>query len=431
MNKSVSFKILKKEIRKLRENKFVFYFIVLFFSFVSLAYNFKTISIGSKVNRSMDSSFESRFLHLVDSCEKSITDYNRILYQKTILLQEKVLVSDSIKYIKDTLLIDFKRLYEEKLYEFTKRDSQYIAKNIDSLYKSQIYFFEELRRTEFLISDLKNKETEIENKVKEIDKNLKKYDTSYNNILDLFDSMINSDSLSICLTIPFKKVKYRVVIASTKDDDIKIYGNETNRAKDLNFVYKKLKSEGKEVIALMNGGMFHSNFSSVGLLIQDFKIIKPINKNKEDGNFYLLPNGIFYLDSANHAYVRESLEFDKQFDINKYRKIKYATQSGPMLLIDGSIHKSFAFGGHNLNIRNGVGIIKKSKNSKVAFVISEQPVNFYDFALFFKDILRCDNALYLDGAISQLYVNDNGKITGKLEGGTFGPIISVLKKSKK
>jgi uncharacterized protein YigE (DUF2233 family) len=430
MNKSASLQILKKEISKLKGNKFVFYLIVIFFSFVSFGYSFKAISIQSTESNSMDTSFESRFLHLVDSCEKSISDYHNSVYEKTILLQEKDSVTKGLKY-NDSLLIEFKKSYEENLLDFINKDSQYVVKHLDSLYKSQIFFFDELRDTKNKISELKNKKPEIENKVKEIENKIKKYDTNYNKILELFDLMINSDSTPISLTIPYNKVKYRVVIASTKEDEIKIYANETRRARDLNFVYKKMKSEGREVLALMNGGMFDSIYSSVGLLIQDFKMIKPINKNKEDGNFYLLPNGIFYLDSANRAYVRETIEFDKQFDINKYRKIKYATQSGPMLLIDGIVHKSFAYGGHNLNIRNGVGIIRKSKNSKVAFVISEQPVSFYDFALFFKDILRCDNALYLDGAISKMYINDNNKISGKLEGGSFGPIISVLKKSKK
>lgn len=37
------------------------------------------------------------------------------------------------------------------------------------------------------------------------------------------------------------------------------------------------------------------------------------------------------------------------------------------------------------------------------FVISEQPVNFYEFALYFRDVLHCRDALYLDGTVSALH----------------------------
>ena len=75
--------------------------------------------------------------------------------------------------------------------------------------------------------------------------------------------------------------------------------------------------------------------------------------------------------------------------------IKYATQSGPMLIIDGQIHPAFKQGTANLNIRNGVGILP---NNKLLFVMSKKEMNLYDFANYFKNS-GCINALYLDGFV--------------------------------
>lgn len=81
-------------------------------------------------------------------------------------------------------------------------------------------------------------------------------------------------------------------------------------------------------------------------------------------------------------------------------KIKYATQSGPMLVIDGKIHTAFTPGSTNLNIRNGVGILP---NNEVVFAISKAGISFFDFATYFKN-LGCKNALYLDGFVSRTYL---------------------------
>ena len=102
-------------------------------------------------------------------------------------------------------------------------------------------------------------------------------------------------------------------------------------------------------------------------------------------------------------------------------KTKFATQSGPMLVIDGAIHQGFFPGSTNYNIRNGVGI---APDGRIILVISNEPLNLHTFARFFKDYFKCENALYLDGAISQTYIKDLGRMQG---GGKFGPMIGVYK----
>ena len=72
----------------------------------------------------------------------------------------------------------------------------------------------------------------------------------------------------------------------------------------------------------------------------------------------------------------------------------FATQSGPMLVIDGDLHPALIEGSSDRTWRTGVGL---SSDGQVHFAISQRHVNFHDFARLFRDELSCDNALFLDG----------------------------------
>jgi len=147
--------------------------------------------------------------------------------------------------------------------------------------------------------------------------------------------------------------------------------------------------------------MFLKDFSAQGLYIENGKIISPVNRrNSNYGNFYMSPNGIFYIDKNNIAHIatREKFKLTKS--------IKYATQSGPMLVIDGNINSKFNKNSTSYYIRNGVGVLK---NGKLLFAISKEPINFYNFANFFK-AKGCKNALYLDGFVSQFFTQKSGFI---------------------
>jgi uncharacterized protein YigE (DUF2233 family) len=56
------------------------------------------------------------------------------------------------------------------------------------------------------------------------------------------------------------------------------------------------------------------------------------------------------------------------------------------------------------------------------FVISETPVTFYEFALLFRDPLKCQDALYLDGNVSSLFAASLGRNDDHVP---LGPIIGV------
>lgn len=205
-------------------------------------------------------------------------------------------------------------------------------------------------------------------------------------------------------------------VLNPKKQELNFYLKNDNNVNFSNF--KKLKSElekqNKKLVFATNGGMFNKTFNPQGIYIQNGKLISKLDTiKKQRGNFYLLPNGVFYLTNDGKPIICKT----ENFRINN--KINFATQSGPMLVIDGSIHPKLTKGSTNLNIRNGVGILP---NGNLLFAMSKEKINFYDFAFFFK-VQGCENALYLDGFVSKTYLpSENWK---QLDG-NFGIIIAEI-----
>jgi uncharacterized protein YigE (DUF2233 family) len=179
-----------------------------------------------------------------------------------------------------------------------------------------------------------------------------------------------------------------------------------------------LKKQKRELVFAVNGGMYKKDNSPQGLYIenkiQKTKIDTKIDNGNGTGNFYLKPNGVFYITTDK----KPSICLTEKFVNNG--KVKYATQSGPMLVIEGKIHSSFKENSTNLNIRNGVGILP---NNEVIFAMSKKEINFYDFADYLKK-LGCKNALYLDGFVSRTYLPEKNWVQTD---GDFGVIIGVTK----
>ncbi len=165
----------------------------------------------------------------------------------------------------------------------------------------------------------------------------------------------------------------------------------------------------------MNGGMYLKDQSPQGLYIENGFTLSQIDTIQNGyGNFYLQPNGIFYLTSNGEGFICTTSDFRNKDNI------KYATQSGPMLLIEGKIHPKFRKGSHNVHIRNGVGVLP---DGQLLFAISKERINFFDFASYFKQN-GCKNALYLDGFVSRVYLPSKNWI--QLDG-NFGVIIGETK----
>ncbi len=176
-----------------------------------------------------------------------------------------------------------------------------------------------------------------------------------------------------------------------------------------------LKKDKKNLVFATNGGMYNQNNSPQGLYIENNKILSSLDTLSGNGNFYLKPNGIFYITQNKFPIICNTNNFTNDGNI------KFATQSGPMLVIDGKIHPAFIKGSTSVNIRNGVGILP---DNSILFAMSKKEISFYDFANYFKK-LGCKNALYLDGYVSRTYLPEKKWVQTD---GNFGVIIAVCDK---
>ena len=153
---------------------------------------------------------------------------------------------------------------------------------------------------------------------------------------------------------------------------------------------------GESLRFAMNAGMFHADYSPVGLLVIEGRALSPIVTAAGSGNFGMRPNGVFCSGGRRPFAVIESRAFAKA-----QPACRLATQSGPMLVIEGDLHPRFLPQSDSRYIRNGVGV---SADGQTAwFAISDRPVTFHEFARLFRDGLGAPNALYFDGSISRLY----------------------------
>jgi uncharacterized protein YigE (DUF2233 family) len=136
------------------------------------------------------------------------------------------------------------------------------------------------------------------------------------------------------------------------------------------------------------------------------------------GNFGLLPNGVFCITQT-HVAVMESRAFAAA-----PLPCRYASQSGPMLVIDGALHSGFLADSTSYKIRNGVGV--RAKDGLAWFVLANTPVTFDRFARFFRDALGAQNALYFDGSVSRLYAPALGRSGA---GFAIGPMVGLVERN--
>ena len=218
-------------------------------------------------------------------------------------------------------------------------------------------------------------------------------------------------------TLPHQNDNIIYHISDPKNENIRLYwkDDQNNMLLSLSNLKNYVEQKNQNLIMAMIGGMYQVDHKPVGLYIENGEVIKKLNQADARGNFYLKPNGVFYLTKNQQGTICTTENYQTNKDI------LWATQSGPMLVIDGKIHSEFRQGSANLNIRNGVGILS---DGKIIFAISKIPINFYDFAIFFQE-MGCKNALYLDGSASKMYLPSKNKMD--LDG-DFGVMIGITSK---
>ena len=190
----------------------------------------------------------------------------------------------------------------------------------------------------------------------------------------------------------------------------------------------RLEKSGRKLKFAMNSGIFEGNFMPTGLHIAEGKTITPLNLDtfvksspgEFTPNFFLKPNGVFYILPDGSAGVLESTKYQAAG-----LSPVLASQSGPLLVQNNSIHPVLTKDSTSKRFRNGVGI---TKEGKVIFACSVSGVglgesNLYNFAELFRSKLGCPNALYFDGDISYSYIE--GKTPEIRDTNWFAGILAV------
>ena len=222
-------------------------------------------------------------------------------------------------------------------------------------------------------------------------------------------------SHAACRNLSFADQSYTACSFDLTKDLLGVYNLDANGQPlaDFNNLASMLSEQGKILQFATNAGMFGQDLKAIGLFVANGKTQHKLNRRNGAGNFHLKPNGVFYIKGQNvgvmetDAYAKANIKPD------------FASQSGPMLVIDGEIHPKFSPGGTSAKIRNGVGMVD---DHTVEFVISNEPVTFYGFASLFRDELDCSNALFLDGSVSSMFsaeLNRDGNFM------PLGPMVGV------
>ncbi len=238
-------------------------------------------------------------------------------------------------------------------------------------------------------------------------------------ILSLLGVTPAADASSPCEDVAFDGASFTVCAVDPAAEDVRLflYDREGRPYTSFRAIDGALSTRGEALAIAMNAGMYHSDRSPVGLFVQDGQEYGRLVTSEGPGNFGLLPNGVLCL-SADRAEIVESREFEASS-----RSCRDATQSGPMLVIDGELHPRFLPGSDSVHVRNGVGV---AADGTLWLAISNEEVNFHTFARLFRDRLETPNALYFDGSVSRLY----DALSGRHDAGwPMGPIIGTVKEA--
>ncbi|TIS73902.1 MAG: hypothetical protein E5W94_26465, partial [Mesorhizobium sp.] len=138
-----------------------------------------------------------------------------------------------------------------------------------------------------------------------------------------------------CRDLNFEAIPYIVCEIDLRSYDVAVFhaGADGKAFGSLEKFDKAMSGEGRPVLFAMNAGMYHEDLTPVGLLVEEGRAVAPLNLADGKGNFFLKPNGVFLVRKDGKVAIMET---------NAYAAAKpdvaFATQSGPMLVIDGRLH---------------------------------------------------------------------------------------------
>lgn len=225
---------------------------------------------------------------------------------------------------------------------------------------------------------------------------------------------------SDCRAIMFEERRFTQCIASPGKHRIMTHVTGSDGMIYRGFGRLQKDIGGKNIAFAVNGGMYNTRSVPIGYYVENGERLRSLNRNKGDGNFYLLPNGIFFGDANGGWQILSTEQFAERID----KRPEFGTQSGPMLLINGAFHPQISENGRSEKIRNAVGVDTKGR---AHFVISDDPVTFGTLARLMRDNAKTPNALFLDGTVSALWNPASRRMDDLYP---LGPLIVVTKLQK-
>lgn len=235
---------------------------------------------------------------------------------------------------------------------------------------------------------------------------------------------MQSAQAEICEPQIYQDTKFIVCTVKNKEN-LRLFWKSADGEPYRNFskVADAVGDEGKALTFAFNAGMYQVDFTPMGLYIENGQALMPADtKAPQRGsgptpNFYKKPNGVFYFDS-NSAGIVSTDSF-----LKRRPQVRFATQSGTMLVIKNKLNPILIKGSTDRTRRSGVGVCS---DDSIRFAISEDAVNFYDFASLFRDDLSCPNALFLDGGGGAGFYNPAmGRNDISWHGG-YGPVVGLI-----
>jgi len=220
-----------------------------------------------------------------------------------------------------------------------------------------------------------------------------------------------------CRNLDYDGNRYAICEVDATSADLRLFlnGKDDRLLGQFRAIDNMLGEEGEKLAFAMNGGMYHNNRAPVGFYLENGNEVMRIVPNAGPGNFGLLPNGIFCIGD-DRANVYETTAF-----IARAPECTFASQSGPMLVIDGALHPRFLPDSTSRYVRNGVGTTRDGK--RAVFAISRNTVTFHEFGRLFRDALNLPDALYFDGNVSRLYAPE---LRRRDAGFPMGPVVGVV-----
>src|SRR5262245_1995423 len=224
-----------------------------------------------------------------------------------------------------------------------------------------------------------------------------------------------------CRSIEYERNAYTICEVDLRKHTVRLYWKRSDESPYayLSALPRVLEGGAGRLLFATNAGMFDPALKPVGLYVERGRELVHGNTTSGYGNVHMKPNGVFYVsrDMASVAETRAFLKQRPQADL--------ATQSGPMLVINGRLHPRFDRGSASLKARNGVG---GRADGKVVFAISQGEVSFDAFARLFRDALNCPNALFLDGgSAASLYAPSLNRYGNIL---SLGPMLAVFERGE-